>query len=159
MKIKKNGFWDQLYQVGKHEWEIKEITDICTYMRGIVKGLGIIAVTVTLVVLFSIFVTEPYIDLVLYSITGYFGGFWADDIGLFLASSFFQIIILLGFISLLLWKAIGLAWNNFANSIEWGNPSTETKNVNPIKLWYKAVEEKTCFIVERVDPKEANDER
>lgn len=159
MKIKKNSLWDELYQFGASS--VYDETDICTYVRQIFKALVMITLIIVIAVLFIQVVTEPYIALVMHLIKGGVGdyGFWWNDIGAAGASAFFQCIGVLYGLFILGVRFAKKRWNKFVDRMAWDKAPKKERIYNPIVLWYKSFKEKTCFLIERVDPTEAKDEQ
>ena len=137
MKVKKDSILDQFYMfLCNHK---SPHTDICTYVRGIIRGMFVailVAVGISGVI---IFVIEPYIALALYLVTGSGGGFFEAEGVLAVGSTLIQSMLLLfyGFKYL-----IGLAKAHLHIKL----PSTPSI----ISTRYKAFKEKTCYLVERV---------
>lgn len=137
MKISKNSIWDKFYVFPsgyKHE-----MTDICTYIRGVIGGIFLAILFVTMGSAAIFMALWPYFVGVMTLITGYFYPEFGGDLLMFTLSSLIQIIILFYFSGVALVTLIKK--HVFKLNTE--------KHLSPIVIQYRAFKEKTCILVER----------
>ena len=144
MKVSTKSIWDQLYTFPS---QCKfTTTNICEYTRGVLRGIVIALLFVIGGVLGGLFVLYPYFVWILYAVTGYY----EPQLEGHTDSMFFMLSLT---IQALLVCIVIFAVGHDA-LIPYRAAKRERDRAKPdgfIKVWYKSVKEKTCFIIERTD--------
>ena len=146
MKINKTSIWDQFYCFPKGDHWYSTNTNICEYARGVLRGILAALAFIVGGVLVGLFILYPYFVMIMAAITGYYepelNG--RTDGAFFWLSLFIQALL----VCMVLFAVIHDALIPYRTS------KAEHRRANPkppsfLKLWYRSVKEKTCFIIER----------
>lgn len=141
MKVTKNSIWDQLYCFPSQYKS--STTNICEYTRGVLRGIFVALCFVLGGVLTGLFVLYPYFILGMAFITGYYEPELAghSDKAFFIMS-----LVVQGIIGLIVLIAV---IHDYTIPYRERRQFKISRSPSFLRLWYRSIKEKTCFIIER----------